>query len=174
MTFFNRLITWAFSGRRPLLFWPRAHFDEVISELDRRGTRKHEAGAFLLGEQRGISRVVTDVVYYDDLDPHAYDTGICILRSASFSKLWGICRERGLIVVADAHTHGGNAWQSGSDKANPMVAQKGHIAVIVPHFAVAPISPNALGLYEYQGNHMWTDYSGRKWKQCLSFKGSSK
>jgi hypothetical protein len=174
MTFFIRLITWAFSGNAPLLVWPRAHFDTVISELDQRGARYHEAGVFLLGKQTGNSRLVTDAVYYDDLDTTAYDSGICILRAASFSKLWAVCRERGVMVVADAHTHGGAARQSGSDKANPMVAQAGHIAVILPNFALAPINPKELGLYEYLGSHSWKDHSGRKWKRCLAFKGNVK
>ena len=171
MNFFNRLITWASSRNQPLLYWPRVHFDAVVSELDRRGGRRHEAGVFLLGRQLGNGRLVTDAVYYDELDSNAYDSGICVLRAASFSKLWALCRDRGLMVVADAHTHGGGAGQSGSDKANPMVAQAGHIAVIVPNFAVTPIRPKSLGLYEYRGNHSWTDYSGRGWKRCLAFKG---
>jgi len=145
-----------------------------MSELDRRGGRRHEAGVFLLGEQHGKSRVVYDTIYYDELDPHTYDTGICILRAASFARLWAICRERRLMVVADAHTHGGAAGQSSSDKINPMVAQLGHIAVIVPNFAVAPINPKSLGLFEYQGSHCWKDLSGRRWKRCLKLRGITK
>lgn len=174
MNFFTRLITWALRRNKSLLLWPRAHFDAVMSELDHRGGRCREAGVFLLGRQLERGRLITDAVYYDELDPTAYDTGICILRASSFSKLWALCRERGLMVVADAHTHGGGAGQSGSDKANPMVAQPGHIAVIIPNFAAAPINPKALGLYEYRGNHSWTEHSGRRWKRCLSFKGASK
>jgi hypothetical protein len=174
MNFFIRLITSAFSRNTSLLLWPRDHFDIVISELERRGGRRHESGVFLLGLQLKVGRLVTEAVYYDELDPAAYDSGICILRAATFSKLWAICRERGLMVVADAHTHGGGAGQSDSDKANPMVAQPGHIAVIVPNFAVAPIKPKSLGLYEYQGNHSWTDHSGRGWKRCVAFKGASR
>ncbi len=174
MNFFTRLITWASNlRRRPPVTWPQEHFDSVIAELDRRGGRRHEAGVFLLGQQRGSTRLVTDAVYYDDLDGHAYDTGICVLRAASFSKLWEMCRERGLIVVADAHTHGGDAGQSGSDRTNPMVAQAGHLAIIVPNFAMSPIKPKTLGLYEYLGSHSWANHSGRTWKKCISFKGAA-
>jgi proteasome lid subunit RPN8/RPN11 len=95
------------------------------------------------------------------LDPGAYKTGVCILYADAFSRLWAICRERKLTVVGDVHTHGGRAVQSESDRMNPMVARAGHIALIVPNFAVGRIRSRHLGIYEYRGNHEWTDHSGR-------------
>jgi hypothetical protein len=47
----------------------------------------------------------------------------------------------------------------GSDKANPMVARQGHIAIIVPDFARWPIAPERMGIYEYCGDHQWIDRS---------------
>jgi site-specific DNA recombinase len=63
----------------------------------------------------------------------------------------------GCTVVADAHTHPGKAFQSSSDKANPMVARQGHIAIIIPDYARHPIQPRLLGIYEYCGQHEWID-----------------
>jgi proteasome lid subunit RPN8/RPN11 len=137
-----------------LFFWRK-----IVGELDRRGGRRHEAGAFLLGTEHEGRRIVTDVVYYDELDPHAYATGVCILHGDAFSKLWTLCRERGCSVVADVHTHPGIGLQSLSDKTNPMVARQGHIAIIVPDFACWPIKPSRLGIYEYCGDHTWIDRS---------------
>lgn len=130
---------------------------QIVAELERRGGHRHEAGVFLLGVERAGRKRVLDTIFYDDLDPKAYETGICILRGDAFSKLWTVCRERCLTVVADVHTHGGVALQSASDKANPMVAQAGHIAMILPNFARWPIPPARLGIYEYRGNHTWFD-----------------
>ena len=165
-----RRIIRAFAGPEPTLRWPLAHFLSVMSELHRRGRNRHESGVFLLGERRGDCRVVRDAVYYDELDPHAYDHGICILHGESFGKLWGLCRERRLEVVADAHTHGGDAGQSDSDRTNPMVARSGHIALIIPKLARTPVRPEDIGLYEYLGNHAWQSHGGRRWKSFLSFK----
>ncbi|PWS37136.1 hypothetical protein DFH01_09720 [Falsiroseomonas bella] len=141
-----------------------------MAELDRRGRRRHEAGVFLLGDDVGGSRVVRDAIFYDQLDPKAYDTGICVLHGAAFAQLWNVCRKRGLTVVADAHTHGGDARQSGSDRKNPMVARPGHIAVIVPDFARGPVLPERLGLYRYLGDHRWTEHGGRRWRRFLSLR----
>ena len=130
---------------------------EIIRELERRGRRRHESGVFLLGREANGRREVTDAIYYDDLDADAYSSGVCILHGDAFAKLWAECRKRKLTVVADVHTHGGAAHQSSSDKANPMVARSGHIAIIVPDFAAWPITTGRLGIYEYCGQHEWTD-----------------
>jgi len=136
-----------------------AFWNEVMGELDRRGERQHEAGVFLLGPASEGRRVATRAIYYDDLSPHAYATGVCVLYADAFAKLWSICRESGLTVVADIHTHGGAAFQSIADKNNPMVARAGHIAIIVPNMAAAPVPMQQVGIYEYRGNHQWFDRS---------------
>jgi hypothetical protein len=132
----------------------------LVHELDRRGARRHEAGAFLLGRTSDDGRrEVTDAVFYDDLDPGAYDSGVCILHGNAFAKLWAICRDRGLSVMADVHTHPGAGFQSYSDRTNPMVAREGHIAIILPDFARWPINRARMGIYEYRGEHSWLDRS---------------
>jgi hypothetical protein len=131
----------------------------LVSELSRRGQRRHESGMFLLGINVGGEREVREAVFYDELDSHAYDTGICVLHGDAFAKLWAICREKKLTVVADAHTHQGTGIQSQADKENPMVARAGHIAIIVPHFGHWPIRATDLGIYEYCGQHEWINRS---------------
>jgi proteasome lid subunit RPN8/RPN11 len=131
-------------------FWRR-----ILRELELRGEGRHESGAFLLGEKTGGRLRVRDVVFYDELDPNAYSTGVCVLHGEAFAKLWTICRERQLTVVGDVHTHPGAARQSEYDRTNPMVARAGHVAVIVSRYAQAPIVHAQLGLYEYCGGHTW-------------------
>ena len=137
----------------------RRRWRGILFELDRRGERRHEAGAFLLGREVGGRREVLGAVYYDELDPHAYDTGICILHAEAFGRLWTLCRSRGVDVVADVHTHGGEAGQSESDRTNPMIARAGHVAMIVPDCAVGRIPLSRISVLEYLGDHRWADRS---------------
>lgn len=137
-------------------------WEKLIAELHRRGRGRHESGAFLLGVERKGRREVTDVVFYDDLDASAYASGVCILHGDAFAKLWALCRERQLSVVADVHTHPGAAFQSGSDRTNPMIATAGHIAIIVPDFAKGADLQARVGIFEYAGSHQWHDRSPRK------------
>jgi hypothetical protein len=154
----------AFAAPEHRISCPRRLWNAILRELDRRGERRHEAGVFLLGVEKVRRLEVRDVAFYDDLDPDAYKTGVCVLHGDAFAKLWAVCRERGLTVVADVHTHGAAAVQSHSDRTHPMVARAGHIAIIVPNMARRPIQHAALGIYEYCGQHEWTNRSGKNAK----------
>ena len=145
----------------PHLAIPGPLWKDLIGELHQRTLRRHESGAFLLGRTNGAGRHVERVVYYDDLDPHAYRTGVVILHGASFGRLWDICRASGLSVVADIHVHPEGAGQSLADRYNPMIARAGHLALIVPRFARPPVLPESLGFYEYLGGHRWRSFRGR-------------
>ncbi|HYJ89299.1 MAG TPA: hypothetical protein VEW46_24765 [Pyrinomonadaceae bacterium] len=143
----------------------RKFWKHVLNELEQRGEGRHEAGVFLLGEENRGRLAVKDAVYYDELDPNAYSTGVCVLYGDAFAKLWAICRERSLTVVADAHTHRFAGVQSREDRTNPMVARSGHIAVIVPRYADPPVLHSELGIYEYSGEHTWKNRAGKQAKR---------
>lgn len=145
---------------------PRLHIGRerwlgLLTGLHARSEGSHESGAFLLGKIDGDDRTVSTIIYYDELDPDAYSTGICILHADSFERLWAYCRESGQSVVADVHLHGnrGRARQSCSDRTNPMIAKPGHLALIVPRLARWPIWRHHLGVYQYRGAHQWNDLS---------------
>ena len=141
-----------------------------LEELRRRGQGRRESGAFLLGRILDGKRHVLRFVYYDDLDPHVLDTGIIDFDGRYYSALWTICRELGLQVVADVHTHPGRAVLSATDRENPMIPQVGHIALIVPNYAQRPYRHRHLvhyGTYEYLGGSKWLDHGGRKAKKFL-------
>lgn len=139
----------------------------LMAELRRRGAGRHESGAFLLGRREGERRIFKACVFYEDLDPKAYSTGVCVLYADAFEQLWRFCRSRGLQVLADVHTHLGDAHQSEADRRNPMVARPGHIAIIVECFAHSPVWRHRLGLYRYEGSHCWTDLSGWRARRIL-------
>jgi proteasome lid subunit RPN8/RPN11 len=133
----------------------------LMRELHKRGGNKRESGAFLLG--RDENPKIIRPVYYDDLDPHSLDLGYVNFDGAGFVKLWKICAEEKLRVVADVHTHP-TQWieQSPSDKDNPMIAQKGHVALIVPNYARRlRFSLRGVGIYEYLGEGRWRTHANR-------------
>lgn len=146
----------------PSLYIHRDLWAELLSELHRRTRDIHESGAFLLGRSAHGERSVERIVYYDDLDPGAYRTGVVIMHGESFGPLWELCLTTGLTVVADIHVHPRGARQSYADQQNPMIAQRGHLALIVPFFARPPVHLETLGFYEYQGAHRWRNLSGKK------------
>jgi hypothetical protein len=161
MTFCFKAIIRAWLPPRRGLICASQYWRHIVAELHRRGQNRHEAGVFLLGAERNGRREVRDAIYYDDLDPEAYATGVCVLHGDAFAKLWAFCRQRKLTVVGDVHTHAGSGTQSDADRTNPMVARAGHIAIIVPDFARWPIRRHRLGVYEYRGQHEWIHHTAR-------------
>ena len=157
MSFSIKATIRGFVARNHRLSCPGALWQQVLSELARRTENRHESGAFLLGVRDGDRRQIREAVYYDDLDPQAYASGVCVLHGNAFGKLWALCRSRNLTVVADAHTHPREAFQSSSDRTNPMVAREGHIAIIIPNFARGLVPVQAIGIWEYKGQYEWFD-----------------
>ena len=99
------------------------------------GTRAGKAARSCSDYRKDGRARIVDFILYDDLDPHALDTGIVRFDGRYFGALWDICKRRGLSVVADVHVHPGGSGQSASDREHPMISRAGHIALILPDFA---------------------------------------
>ncbi len=151
---------WAFRGRQSLLRMRRGDWDDMVGELGRRGRGNRESGAFLLADRGADRRTITRAVYLDDLDPNCLTGGI-EFDGLAFSGLWDICGAEHR-VVGDVHTHPGR-WvnQSGIDAENPMVAQNGHVALILPDFATRPVAPHEVGVHRYDGRG-WQTWTGHE------------
>jgi hypothetical protein len=147
-------------SREPCLTFADNLWRMLVGELHRRTAGVHESGAFLLGVLDGTQRHVREIVYYDDLDRRAYDTGVVMLHGDAFARLWDVCATRALAVVGDVHVHALGAGQSRADRENPMIARSGHLAMILPRFARPPIRRWSIGIYEYLGNHQWQAHGG--------------
>jgi hypothetical protein len=165
----RRFARWLF-GRHARLRFTHAAWAELLEELGRRGQGDRESGAFLLAERTSDRRTIRSVVYVDDLDPRCLTGGISF-NGARFGALWDICDRDGLTVVADVHTHP-NTWvgQSGIDEDNPMIARRGHLAIIVPDFSTKRVGADAIGVHEYLGDDGWRSSFGRDAK-CLVYIG---
>jgi hypothetical protein len=68
------------------LIIPRELWLDGLSKLYRRGAEAHETGAFLLGPCAGTVGRVTKWVFYDQLDPNAYSSGVCVLYAEAFAR----------------------------------------------------------------------------------------
>lgn len=130
----------------------------LMGDLHHRGQGRRESGAFLLGRVTDTAKVVYDWLTYDELDPQSLKYPIVRLDSSAFAHLWEGCATRQLEVVADIHTHPHGPAQSRSDRAYPMIALAGHIALIAPNFARGPVMPKNISFNVYQGEGRWHSY----------------
>ena len=140
----------------------RWRWRRLMLELSSRGRGKRESGAFLLARTDTSSRRVARAVFFDDLDADALNGAVSI-RGEAFARLWQICERHRMRVIADVHTHpGSGVAQSSIDTSNPMVARRGHVAIIVPHFARRSTHPRNIGFHVYQGDQTWTKAFGEQ------------
>lgn len=165
------LITPALSWLRGLLGWskpqPRLRVSaslwaSLLRELRIRGLDgSRESGAFLLGERDGDRRTVIAIAYLDDLDPNCL-VGSIHFAGEGYTHLWQRCRNEGLVVLGDVHTHPGR-WiaQSEIDRANPMVARTGHIALVLPNYALGSVAVDEISANEYLGEAGWKTWIGQ-------------
>lgn len=145
-------------GPPPKVFCDALVWSTGVAELRRRAGGRRESGAFLLGS-KGKARRIEEFIFYDDIDPNALKTGMVEIDGRRLGALWAHCRKTGRSVVADVHIHPGEFQQSESDSANPIMAEVGHIAIILPHFAERATRPGGIGVYEYLGSRQWRDRS---------------
>lgn len=156
----STLVRTAF-GPRPDLLCSTETWQAGMAELRRRAGGYRESGAFLLGT-KGRTRQVNEFIYYDDIDPGALSTGIVIIDGRKLGALWAHCRATKQEVVADVHVHPYGFGQSVSDQANPIIAEVGHKAIIIPDYARKATRPGTIGVYELLGSRRWRDDS-RRW-----------
>lgn len=165
MNFFSRATT--SRAPQPRLAFAASLWEELLENLRERGGGVRESGAFLLGRGEGAEREVAKFVLYDDLDPDCLAEGYVHFDGRYYGRLWEICARETLSVVGDVHTHPGGSGQSESDRTHPMISIAGHIALIVPYYAQAPIAAADVGVYVYRGRHRWRAYRGRRTARVL-------
>jgi proteasome lid subunit RPN8/RPN11 len=131
---------------------------QTLNLLHDRGRGQSESGGFFLGRREGNKRTIKAFLPYDDIDPNSLQ-GMILFDGSRMDIVWERCRRLGLQVVADVHTHPGGYSQSGIDKANPMIPEIGHIALIIPNYADRIYLPGEIGIFEYRGRAGWIDHS---------------
>ena len=133
---------------------------KTLHELRVRGEGRRESGGFLLGVRQGEQRTIRMFVPYDEIDPASL-RGMILFDGSKIDQLWNICKKTGLQVVADVHTHPAGYGQSSVDQANPMLPERGHIALIVPNYAGGNYGPGRIGIYQYFGRDGWVNQTAK-------------
>jgi proteasome lid subunit RPN8/RPN11 len=159
MAFSLQTVLHAARGKPPRLVCAPQVWHRGVDELRRRADGRRESGAFLLGKVEGRVRRIEEFLFYDDIDPTCFARGIVEFDGRKLGAVWQRCRDSGRTVVADVHVHPGHYGQSPSDQRNPIIAEAGHLAVIIPNYARGARLPRQLGIYEYLGSYRWRDLS---------------
>ena len=140
----------------PLLEISRGLYASLIADLARSGAGVAEAGAFLLGAPSDDRRLITSYLLYEEVAPQSHRQHDYVAFTAEeTARAWDHCYRKGVQVLADVHTHPFGPPQSPSDRAHPIVSLAGHVALIVPYFALRDPRPCDLGVHVFLGQGRW-------------------
>lgn len=162
MGFSLRTLLSAARGRPPGLCCASGVWHRGVDELARRAGGRQESGAFLLGRIENRVRRIEEFLFYDDVDPTCFANGIVEFDGRKLGAVWQHCRDTQRTVVADVHVHPGHYSQSPSDQRNPMIAEAGHLALIIPNYATGGRMPGHIGVHEYLGSFRWRSHSASR------------
>lgn len=152
----------------PVLEMPHGVYGNLIRDLARSGGGVAEAGAFLLGAVSSGARRVSSYLLYEQVAPQSRRQHDYVAFTAEeTARAWDYCYRNGVQVVADVHTHPAGPQQSRSDREHPIVSLAGHVALIVPHFALRKPQPADLGLHVFLGQGRWCSLFGADAAQAL-------
>jgi len=152
----------------PLLEVPARLYRQLIHDLGVSGRGVKESGAFLLGTNDGRIRKVSSYLMYEAIArASSSEHNYVALTAQEMAAAWDHCYRVGLEVVADVHTHPLGPAQSLSDRAHPMVSVAGHVALIVPHFAMRDPTPADLGVHIFHGDSRWMSMFGEQARAAI-------
>lgn len=141
---------------------PRSLWDDLTRHLNTASAGRQESGAFLLGSVDDAGgREAASFVPYDALEAATLHAQAVRVRTVAFSRLYDLCEQRKQQVIADIHAHPRSARPSFIDRANPMMAVPGHIALIVANYAYLPVRLDEMTFNVYEGPGQWFTAAGR-------------
>jgi len=144
----------------PSVIVPRTIRQEIESTLRACGSQRWECVVYLaapLQEPSAVAGTPRQIVGFFHPEhgnaPHYYAvprTAVSAMSTALFEKRWQI--------VAQIHTHPGDAFHSGRDDGGPMVHVPGFVSVVVPSFCKEGLA-GLPGCYVtvYEGGGDWRE-----------------
>ena len=122
---------------------PTRLFEETFAMLRSCGRGREECQVLWLGPWRDPS-IVTSVIHSNH---HAHWGGFQ-LDNDWITELWLRLAARNEGIRAQVHTHPANAFHSATDDAWPVVNLDGFLSLVIPNFAMGPVTLDATYLAE--------------------------
>lgn len=113
---------------------PRRIVDQTVRFMQNQGRQLCEGVVLWAVESKAPRRVVEAII--PDQEPVPANQGACVVLPLPFrERLTREMYARGMQVVAQVHSHPGDAFHSETDDRYPVIHHRGAISIVVPHFA---------------------------------------
>ena len=135
------------------------------------GQRGSEGFALWAGVVEGATFSVLETVIPVQRGVRA-DDGICVVVDGS--ELHRINRwlyEQGMTLIAQLHSHPGEAYHSATDDTFPIATAVGSLSLVVPDFARNPFSLERCAVYRLAGDGSWIELSDAETRALIAIEG---
>ena len=138
---------------------PRDIVDAVQEELRRAGHLHCEGVGFWAGRIVGnVATVMASIVPAQNAGAMGGGLAVMVTGEELFRmNVW--LHKNDLRLLAQLHSHPGDAYHSETDDELAVVTQAGTLSIVVPDFAKAPFSVTAAAVYRRASDGSWTSLS---------------
>lgn len=165
------MIGWLRRGRRaryrindqrpaPRLVMPESCLVGLIECLLPANARRHEGVAFLIGRICGETTIAIQSVR-----PNAITTpGSFFVPAAEMAKVVGIALDQDMQVVAQVHTHPGDAFHSDGDEDGAKIRYPGFFSIVLPDYGDRLPATEGAAVYLCRENREWEALTASVWQ----------
>jgi len=126
--------------------------DGLLKCLEKANRSRHEGVCFLLGRTDGRTALCLQAV-----QPKAVTTeGSFHVPASEMAKIVRLATDLKLQIVAQVHTHPGEAYHSDGDEDGANIRFEGFISIVVPNYGTA--------LPSFEGSAIYIFTTEKKWK----------
>jgi proteasome lid subunit RPN8/RPN11 len=138
--------------------------DVTREHIREHGAQRHEAALCWAGTVAEGRALVTTTLLFTTA---AHRAGVHV-SSAQTGLLYAHCHARGLTLLAQVHSHPGDAFHSVVDERSPHSAERGFLSMVVPNFGRCAFDAfDAWAIYEQEQYETWREWTTEEKEQRL-------
>lgn len=139
-----------------MVYVPRPVLKKTAKHLRRYGEQHCEGLLFWSGVQTAGGDIFVTTCIYPSIT--SCSPGHASMDAIPGAEVVSETRSRGLIVLAQVHSHPGSAFHSSTDNCNPFVFSEGFFSIVVPHFGKWGMEPLwKCRVYRYGRDEKWNE-----------------
>lgn len=141
---------------------PKSCAFEALAWLYKAGRRHVEGVALWAGVRDGNTIYIKRTIIPKQDAGSVEDGLIYVVRGEELHRIALDLFDSGMQLIAQIHSHPGEAYHSETDDAYPIVTVVGGISVVVPNFAIGGLNLKEWAVYRFMPKTGWTELSQAK------------
>ena len=138
------------------IYLPKSCAYEALAWMYKAGRRNVEGVALWAGIRDGNSFHIKRTIIPEQSAGNIEDGLIYVVRGDELHRISLELFDTGMQLVAQVHSHPGEAYHSDTDDAYPIVTVLGGVSVVVPNFATGGLNFNEWAVYRFMHKTGWT------------------